>query len=92
MKLRGAGLTPKRGDPWPCSARSVAVDDARDQAFVASDSRVEIYNLKVDGFYQSIVFFMNLAAVAIIAPALVSSLPMSFLLAKQLPWYLTRKP
>lgn len=46
MKLRGPGLVPKRGDPWPCSARSVAVDDARDQAFVAAGSRVEIYNLQ----------------------------------------------
>lgn len=47
MKLRGPGLVPKRGDPWSCSARSVAVDDARDQAFVAAGSRVEIYNLQV---------------------------------------------
>ncbi|CAN0099903.1 unnamed protein product, partial [Scytosiphon promiscuus] len=39
VKLRGAGLAPKRSDPWPCSARSVAVDDARDQAFVAAGSR-----------------------------------------------------
>ncbi|CAN0370045.1 unnamed protein product [Pylaiella littoralis] len=55
LKLRGPGLAPKRGDPWPCSARSVAVDDARDQAFVAADSRVEIYNLQ-GGFKSALVF------------------------------------
>ncbi|CAM9668740.1 unnamed protein product, partial [Ectocarpus sp. 12 AP-2014] len=55
VKLRGAGLPPKRGDPWPCLARSVAVDDARDQAFVAAGSRVEIYNLK-GGFKSALAF------------------------------------
>ena len=47
VKLRGAGLTPHKRAPWPCAAKSVAVDDARDQAFVASGARVEIFSLQV---------------------------------------------
>lgn len=76
VKLRGAGLASTRGDPWPCAARSVAVDDARDQAFVAAGSRVEIYNLQVHMVVFACCFlFSRNVAIGTVKLVFLSSVP-----------------